>query len=202
MLTLLFSAALAATAPPEAVTFTGASDPDVITLADGRSLRIGYGRLLPAHVEGFGENHALELGYWDDHRGTYLRDPVLDEWAEVFVVNGGKHPIDVIADACLETAMSTADMHGCLITQRTHWAAEVDRMWQAVEAVRTQPEQTKAIRAARAQWEAHRAAQVEIIQMIYGQRDGTMWGLAAGISRVDLLRDQAVQLAELVVDAS
>jgi uncharacterized protein YecT (DUF1311 family) len=106
---------------------------------------------------------------------------------------GGKHPIDIWADACLKKDYTTVGMMNCGEKTEQKWDAELNRVY---KALKKQLNSKKVLTTAQKAWLKYRDKEFQSIDAVYGSLQGTMWAPVIGFARADVVKNRVLRLKE------
>jgi uncharacterized protein YecT (DUF1311 family) len=104
--------------------------------------------------------------------------------------------IDLQLQACKLHANSTHDNVRCYSTAIQQWDGELNKQYQLL--INSQPENVRGnIKAAQRRWIQYRDSYNTAIASFYQQQQGTIWPLVAAETRMNVIRDKAIDLYKL-----
>jgi uncharacterized protein YecT (DUF1311 family) len=113
-------------------------------------------------------------------------------------------PIDTQIDKLREDAKSTQDMIEAETRGTALWDAELNRVYQALQKKLPESDQRKLTESQRA-WLTFRDTNKEVIEIIYGRAQGTMYQPMAVSAELETVKERAVRLRrylEILEEAS
>ncbi len=183
----------------EKAVFLTTHDPMVIQLDGDRELEVIYDAVRYEDVEKWPEGKSMQLAY-SAKTGAVLIDP--DNGKFLPVITGLKqHPIDAIITRCTEApeTKTTLDIRNCYTRGYALWDAEMNLWYGRLMASKSPDLLDDAgkhmLQQAQVQWLCFRDAEIKVIVAIYSRRDGTIWGQVAQQKKIELTKQQALQLA-------
>lgn len=106
--------------------------------------------------------------------------------------------IDKQLQACKLHANSTNDNAQCYSSATQQWDKELNQQYQLL--IKDQPPSVREkITAAQRSWLQYRDGYNEAISTYYQQQQGTIWRLVAAESKMNIIRDKAIDLYRLRV---
>lgn len=106
-----------------------------------------------------------------------------------------KHPIEVRVDQLLEKDPSTHGQSQAFVTGLELWDKELNRVYQAlIKALGTDAIAKKALQESQREWLKFRDLEVQWISVLYGKKEGTMFGPMAANDIMDITRRRAMEL--------
>ncbi|MFB9861843.1 DUF1311 domain-containing protein [Rufibacter immobilis] len=114
--------------------------------------------------------------------------------------NGTPNPIDVRMAQCLDKKenQTTAGMCDCVYTALAAWDKKLNTDYKSLLAQLPPAAKGKLI-AAQRQWLAFKEKELELIGATYGNAQGTMWQPVRANKIMDLTKQRALELEELLV---
>lgn len=104
--------------------------------------------------------------------------------------------IDSTLDKCKIDAVSTIDSQNCYEVAITSWDKELGTQYNLL--MEYQPENVRvAIRDSQRQWIKYRDSYNKGIETFYQKEEGTIWSLVAAESKMNVIRDKALDLHRL-----
>ena len=104
-----------------------------------------------------------------------------------------KHPIDKAYDACMEKAMSTAEMRDCADEAYKKWDKEMNRAYKRL--MEQLDDKGKAeLKASQLKWIEYRDLETKLMDRVYSRLQGTMYIPMRAYSSVRLVKDRALTL--------
>lgn len=101
--------------------------------------------------------------------------------------------IDTKLDQCKNKAQNTVDINECYRLATTAWDAELNKQYLAL--LKENPESVgKGFRESQRQWIKYRDAYNEALNTYYRQEQGTIWSIVAAESKMNVIRDKALDL--------
>jgi uncharacterized protein YecT (DUF1311 family) len=190
----------------EKATFLGTQDPMHIVLNGDREIEVIYSALRHEDVEAWPIGKSLLLGY-AAKTGAVLIEP--DTGKFLPIISGLKqHPIDTIIRRCIATEgpRSGMDIPQCYEKGYVLWDAEMNVWYSRLMAAKDGSDFTKngrllddadqhLLQQSQVQWMHFRDLQLKAIAAIYGHIDGALWAQVAQRKKIELPKQQALQLA-------
>lgn len=107
------------------------------------------------------------------------------------------HPIEKRMKTCLDKAKSTADMIACADKAGKEWDTELNSLYQRL--LKALPAKGQAeLKESQKAWIVFRDREYKVQQTLYSTRQGTMYLPMAALSAVNLTKDRALQLDNLL----
>lgn len=107
-----------------------------------------------------------------------------------------KQDIDSTLQKCKMDAVSTIDSQNCYIKATTAWDTELGNQYKLL--MKGQPENVRtALRDSQRQWIKYRDQYNRGIDAFYQKEEGTIWSLVAAESKMNVIRDKALDLYRL-----
>ena len=104
--------------------------------------------------------------------------------------------IDAQLEACQNKAQTTLDSSECYSQAMAAWDSELNTQYQAL--LKDNPEKVRnALRASQRQWIKYKDSYNEATNAYYRQEQGTIWGIIAAETRMNVIRDKALSLYRL-----
>lgn len=104
--------------------------------------------------------------------------------------------IDSQLEKCQSEAHTTIDSSECYSQAMAAWDRELNTQYQAL--LKDNPENVRnALRASQRQWIKYKDAYHEAANEYYRQEQGTLWGIIAAETRMNVIRDKALSLYRL-----
>ena len=104
--------------------------------------------------------------------------------------------IDAELKQCQSEAQTTIDSSECYRQAMTAWDKELNTQYQAL--LKDNPESVrKALRASQRQWIKYKDSYNEATNEYYRQEQGTIWGIIAAQTQMNVIRDKALSLYRL-----
>jgi len=104
--------------------------------------------------------------------------------------------IDAELKQCQNEAQTTIDSSECYRQAMTAWDKELNTQYQAL--LKDNPESVrKALRASQRQWIKYKDSYNEATNEYYRQEQGTIWGIIAAQTQMNVIRDKALSLYRL-----
>ncbi|MEP8835264.1 lysozyme inhibitor LprI family protein [Enterobacter roggenkampii] len=104
--------------------------------------------------------------------------------------------IDSTFAKCKEVAVSTIDSQNCYIKATTDWDAELGNQYKLL--MKDQPENVRiALRDSQRLWIKYRDSYNKGIEALYQKEDGSIFSLVAAESKMNVIRDKAIDLYRL-----
>lgn len=178
----------------EPVQYQENNDPALVTLTDGREVRVDYAGIPWEVVNTWERGRPLILGY-QAGAGVVLFDPPSGKSIPVQYGLGNRHPIDLLVRRCLDRDETTSATIGCYVMGREHWDKELNRVYAAVLASLDERHR-EPVRASQRQWLKFRDAEFAALDAIY-DRDGTQWRIIGSKRRTELVRERVQTLSVL-----
>jgi len=189
----------------EKVTFGGTQDPKQIVLSDNRGIEVIYDALKYEEVDQWPVGKSLLLGY-AMKTGAVIIDP--DTGKFLPIISGLKqHPIDTIIRRCIETEgpRTGMDIPQCYEKGYALWDAEMNVWYSRLMAPKDGSLFSKngsllddagkhLLQQSQVQWMHFRDMQLKVITTIYGRIDGAVWAQVALRKKMELPKQQALQL--------
>ncbi|MGK7244960.1 lysozyme inhibitor LprI family protein [Buttiauxella agrestis] len=104
--------------------------------------------------------------------------------------------IDSTLDKCKMDAVSTIDSQNCYNSATKAWDKELGTQYNLL--MKNQPENVRvALRYSQRQWIKYRDSYNKGIEAFYQKEEGTIWSLVAAESKMNVIRDKALDLHRL-----
>ncbi|MCS3431419.1 lysozyme inhibitor LprI family protein [Klebsiella sp. BIGb0407] len=104
--------------------------------------------------------------------------------------------IDAALEQCQNKAQTTIDSSECYGQAMAAWDSELNTQYQAL--LKDNPESVrKALRASQRQWIKYKDSYNEATNEFYRQEQGTIWGIIAAETRMNVIKDKALSLYRL-----
>lgn len=104
--------------------------------------------------------------------------------------------IDSTLDKCKQDAISTIDSQNCYEVAKIGWDKELGTQYKLL--MKDQPDNVRiAIRDSQRQWIKYRDSYNKGIEVFYQKEEGTIWSLVAAESKMNVIRDKALDLYRL-----
>ena len=104
--------------------------------------------------------------------------------------------IDSQLEACQHQAQTTLDSQNCYLVATRGWDAELNKQYQAL--LNGTPEAVgSALRDSQRQWLKYKNDYDAAINLFYQQQQGTIWGIIAAQSKMNVIKDKALDLYRL-----
>ncbi|MRT15204.1 DUF1311 domain-containing protein [Enterobacteriaceae bacterium RIT711] len=104
--------------------------------------------------------------------------------------------IDSTLDKCKNDALSTIDSQNCYKFATVSWDKELGTQYSLL--MKDQPDNVRvAIRDSQRQWIKYRDSYNKGIEAFYQKEEGTIWSLVAAESKMNIIRDKALDLYRL-----
>jgi uncharacterized protein YecT (DUF1311 family) len=104
--------------------------------------------------------------------------------------------IDSTLDKCKHDAVSTIDSQNCYNSATKAWDKELGTQYNLL--MKDQPENVRiSIRDSQRQWIKYRDSYNKGIEVFYQKEEGTIWSLVAAESKMNIIRDKAMDLYRL-----
>ncbi|MDF1661099.1 MAG: DUF1311 domain-containing protein [Planctomycetota bacterium] len=166
-------------------------DPGIVVLKDGTELTYKPNRETWSVLGNWTKDQTLTFIY-NSEFGMRIQD---SNGGHVTIFRtSGTHPIKTLQDRWENNDSST---YGVLDAQKAAyklWDLELNRTYKRLMKG-LKSDQKKALRASQRKWIAYRDAEIESVRAIYGQKDGTMWGIVGSASVIDLTKSQMYRLS-------
>lgn len=107
-----------------------------------------------------------------------------------------KQSADIALDNCLETAVSTPDIEGCYQEAMTSWDNALNVQYKALLAGQSDAFKS-AMRQSQRDWIKYKDNYFLALNARYGAMDGTIWRIVAAQSKMNVIRDKALDLQRL-----
>lgn len=104
-----------------------------------------------------------------------------------------KHPIDKALEACLDKNSSTAGMVDCIGKAYDKWDKELNRVY-AELMKRLSPDARAKLKEAQLQWLKFRDSEFKLQEGIYSKLEGTMYIPMSADSRMQVVKNRALEL--------
>jgi len=112
-----------------------------------------------------------------------------------------QHAIDVKMDKCIEEDGSTSGMNQCMATATAEWDKELNKYYKLLQA-KLSPEKKAVLQDVQRSWIAFKDKEIKLINVTYGDMDGTMWTNVANARVLEITRARALQIKNLYEDIS
>ncbi|MDP2576038.1 lysozyme inhibitor LprI family protein [Vibrio penaeicida] len=109
------------------------------------------------------------------------------------VVAQDEHSIDVELNECLNNTSTTAGIGNCGSKANEQWDAELNYYYKSLRNELGTEEQI-ALRDSQRAWIKYRDLEIKNIQLMYGSKRGSMWGLVALSDITNLTKTRAKAL--------
>lgn len=97
---------------------------------------------------------------------------------------------------CQNNAQTTIDSKACYSQAIAAWDTELNKQYQAL--LKDRPESVRnALRDSQRQWIKYKDAYNLALNEYYNQEQGTIWGIIAADSKMNIIRDKALDLYRL-----
>jgi len=106
------------------------------------------------------------------------------------------NPIDKKADACMEKNYSTVGMQDCQETAYKEWDAALNTAYKALQKAQGSDKAKAALKASQQKWLKFRDSELNFINKMYQDQEGTYWGTVAGGAKTDLIKTRVQTLQE------
>ncbi|WP_300004863.1 lysozyme inhibitor LprI family protein [uncultured Cedecea sp.] len=104
--------------------------------------------------------------------------------------------IDTELKQCQDKAQTTLDSSECYRQAMADWDKELNTQYQAL--LKENPESVrKALRASQRQWIKYKDSYNEATNEFYRQEQGTIWGIIAAETKMNVIKDKALSLYRL-----
>lgn len=104
--------------------------------------------------------------------------------------------IDAELEQCQNNAQTTIDSSECYSQAIAAWDKALNMQYQAL--LKDNPESVrKALRASQRQWIKYKDSYNEATNEYYRQEQGTIWGIIAAETKMNVIRDKALSLYRL-----
>ena len=165
-------------------------DPGIIALKDGTELSYKANKRNWSVVSNWTKNQSLTFIYNSDF-GMRLQD---SKGKHIPICTStGTHPIQTLQNRWENNDSTT---YGILDAQKCAyklWDTELNRVYKRLMKT-LNSDQKKALRNSQRKWIVYRDAEKESVRSIYGQKQGTMWGIVGSASVIDLTKTQLQRL--------
>lgn len=173
------------------VILASVNDPGIVLLKDGTELTYKPNKETWPVVGNWTKDQALTFVY-NSEFGLRIQDSK-GQYVPVFSTTG-KHPIDKLQSRWEDNDSSTYGILGAQKAAYKLWDLELNRVYKRLmKGLKT--DQRKALRTSQRKWIAYRDAEIESVQAIYGQKEGTVWGIVGSASVIDLTKSQMQRLS-------
>lgn len=109
---------------------------------------------------------------------------------------GLREDIDSTLDKCKQEAISTIDSQHCYFAATYEWDNELQKQYNLL--MKDLPENIRVIiRDSQRQWIKYRYSYNKGIEEFYQKEEGTIWSLVAAESKMNIIRDKALDLYRL-----
>ncbi len=117
----------------------------------------------------------------------------------VFGQTDKEHPIDVELETCLSYSenQTTIGMTQCVVRAIEKWDKELNTKYQLLLNLLTDEQKVK-LRNAQRQWLAFRDKEIEFSNQLYTDMQGTMWGIVAAQTKLELTRQRTLELTKYI----
>lgn len=112
-----------------------------------------------------------------------------------FSQEGGKHPIDIEMEKCLDLSQNqtTAGMSNCVKLATQKWDNELNVKYQKLLKLLTD-EQKEQLKVAQREWIKYRDKELEFSNQFLTNMQGMMWITVASETELNLIRQRAIDL--------
>jgi uncharacterized protein YecT (DUF1311 family) len=112
-----------------------------------------------------------------------------------------KHPIEVKMDKCIENDGSTGGMNECMATATAEWDKELNKYYKLLQG-KVSPEQKAVLQDVQRSWIAFKDKEIKLINIMYGEMDGTMWTNVASSRVMQITKERALDIKSLYEDVA
>lgn len=106
-------------------------------------------------------------------------------------------PIDIALDQCQQTADTTPDIAGCFNEAMISWDKELNTQYKALLSGQSDAF-TSTMRQSQRDWITYKNNYFLAINEYYKTMDGTIWRIVAAQTKMNVIRDKALDLQRLV----
>jgi len=105
-----------------------------------------------------------------------------------------ENPIDLKLDACIENDPSTAGMIDCIGDAYAAWDRELNDAYKALMKRLPTPQEKESLKNAQRQWVVWRDAEFAMLDLLYGEFEGTMYRPMRVDDRMQIVKARALIL--------
>jgi len=178
----------------QTVTFQEFHDPGWLQTTDGKTYDFHYKGFTYENINTWKKGRKLIYSY-SHERGIFLYDPKSKTVA--FVGASGKHPIELITEACLSKATSTTGIAGCYNDEFDNWSIEMKRILKILKETYNVAD-FNIIEAMNKSWLIYRDHRYAVGQMVHAHETGTVTLIESNARTVIPVREQVSFLLSLV----
>jgi uncharacterized protein YecT (DUF1311 family) len=106
-----------------------------------------------------------------------------------------EHPLNIKLKTCLDSEenYTTSGMIGCLSDALEMWESELNIQYNSLLELLSE-KQIEMLRTSQKTWIEYRDREIDLINLFYGDLDGSMWTIAIAFAKLDLVRQRALEL--------
>lgn len=176
------------------VVFDSTHDPSMVHLKDGRKIEVFYGHVKWEEVNDWKAGRAISIAY-NLNSGVVLFDAATGK--KVPILSGlAEHPVDILLKKCLNVETTTAGMGGCYGDSIKMWDKELNLHYSQLLSTLDAKGKEDLKQAQRA-WIKFRDLQITAIGAVYSD-SGTMGSISGGAQVMQITKDQALRLSNMV----
>ncbi|MBO1630396.1 DUF1311 domain-containing protein [Yersinia pseudotuberculosis] len=104
--------------------------------------------------------------------------------------------IDESLDKCKDSVVSTMEIVDCYGSSIDAWEAELNKQYKLL--LQDQPKEIQAdLRNSQRAWVKYKESYISAMKSFYSQERGSIWGLVMSESKMNVIRDKAIDLYRL-----